>query len=65
MRSSPDLAKTHAPKAAATQTSPMHDTTFGAHTGERVGGTQPGLRGGTKLAVGGLAAAVAVARGSW
>ncbi len=61
--SSPDLGKTQAPKAATTQkTTPMHDT-FGASSGERVGTTQPGMRGGTKLMIGGLAAAVVVAAG--
>ena len=60
--SSPDLGKTQAPKAAVTETSPMHDT-FGASSGERLGTTQPAMRGGTKLMIGGLAAAVAVAAG--
>jgi len=61
--SSPNLDKTQAPKPAAALTTPMHDT-FGASSGERVGTTQPGMRGGTKLMIGGLAAAMAVAAGA-
>ena len=57
--SSPDLAKTHAPKGP-TQTSPMHDTTFSTGTGERVE-TQV-VRGRGKMVVGGLVA-VGVAAG--
>jgi eukaryotic-like serine/threonine-protein kinase len=60
--SSPDLGKTHAPKPV-TQTSPMHDTTFGASTGERVDTTLTGMRGGTKLAIGGAVAVAAAAIG--
>jgi len=58
--SSPDLAKTHAPKSVS-QTSPMHDTTFSAGAGERVE-TQV-VRGRGKVMVAGLVAVGAVAGG--
>ena len=62
VRSSPDLGKTQAPKPV-TQTSPMHDTTFGASTGEQVDTTLTGMRGGTKLAIGAAVAVAAAAIG--
>ncbi len=58
--SSPDLAKAHA-KPPATQTSPMHDTTFSTGTGERL--VPEGARGRGKMVVAGLIAAAAIGGG--
>ena len=46
VQSSPDLAKTHAPKPAVTQTSPMHDTTFGAPPASAWARRRPGCAAG-------------------
>ncbi|HEY7373858.1 MAG TPA: serine/threonine-protein kinase [Polyangia bacterium] len=59
--SSPDLVRTHAKSHPVAQTSPMHDTTFSAGTGERV--ETEVVRGRGKTVVVGALAAVAVAGG--
>ena len=59
--SSPDLVRTHAKGMPATQTSPMHDTTFSAGTGERVIGAMGGGRG--KMVAIGVIAVAAIGGG--
>jgi serine/threonine-protein kinase len=54
--SSPDLGRTHGKGMPVTQTSPMHDTTFSAGTGERVN-TQTRGGGGKMVAIGVVAVA--------
>jgi eukaryotic-like serine/threonine-protein kinase len=61
VRSSPDLAKTHAPKSMGLSSTKLRDTTFSTGTGERVDTPAAGMGGGKKAAVAVVAAAAVIA----
>jgi serine/threonine-protein kinase len=61
VRSSPDLAKTHAPKGMGVSSTKLRDTTFSAGTGERLEPPATGFGGGKKAAVAVVAAAAVIA----